>query len=164
MVVNIIWAETVGGAAITSPLSWGGISAGLSVEDDLYIRHDGIEEIYNCAFYITPYVGTYLGGATPIDDYVELQTWGDTDNGFAINQDLTNDFPVENWQTHSSSAGLVDSAFVLDGDSQIGGAGTDGIISTSAEHHIKVRLTIPASVNVVGTRMFTQAMTFTYTS
>lgn len=163
MVVYVTWSATPSGEALETQI-WGTIQTGESSTDDIYIRHDGSEKIYDCTFYIAAYSGIYSGGATALDDYNELLAWGDGGNGFSINQDCTNTFPAGSWQVHSSTSGTISTPITLDGDSRVGGAGPDGEIATGEEHHIKVRVSVPSSEDTPGTRMFDQVIQFTYTS
>jgi hypothetical protein len=170
MVVDITWSESQAGSAISSPLSWGNVGNGSSLEDDLYIRHDGVEKITNCAYYIQAYTGTYEGSFDAATDYAELLSWGSDDtDGFLINQNLLGSFPGGSYVSHKTDRGTSASPITLDSDSIIGGASlSDGEMEGSAvgseEAHIKVKIAVPSAETGAGTRYFDQCLRYTYTS
>jgi len=166
MVVSITWSETSRGAASSAPLDWGNIGNGENSTDDLYIRHDGSEKIYDCVFYIQAYTGSYTGGASAAADYSELIGWGDGDDteGFLINQTHLTASPGT-YVTHKTGQGTAAAPITLLDDIIIDGPGAaDGEIASGEEGHIKVKIAVPSGENVAGTRQFDQVLKYTYTS
>jgi hypothetical protein len=169
--VDITWSESQGGAAITPPLSWGNVGNGNSAEDELFIRHDGVEKITDCAYYIQAYTGSYTGSFDAATDYAELLAWGaGNTEGFLINQDLLGGWAA-GYTSHKTGRGTSTVPITLDSDSIIGEASLDdGEIEGSngpggaEEAHIKVKIAVPAAEGDAGTRQFDQCLKYTYTS
>jgi hypothetical protein len=169
MSVDITWSESQGGAAITPPLSWGSIGNGTSSEDELFLRHDGLEKITDAGFYIQAYTGSYTGTFDAATDYAEMLAWGAGDTeGFLINQDLLGGWAA-GYTSHKTGRGTAAVPITLDSDSIIGGASLgDGEVEGSTvgaeEAHIKVKIAVPAAEGDAGTRQFDQCLAYTYTS
>ena len=169
MVVAITWSESQAGAAIAGDLVWPNINNGSNSTDHLYIRHDGVNKITSCGFYIQAYSGVYAGGASAADDYTELLSWGAGDTeGFLINQDLLGGWAA-GYVSHKTGQGTAAAPITLDSDSIIGGASLgDGEIEGSdigaEESHIMVKIAVPAAESTAGTRQFDQCLAYTYTS
>jgi len=164
MVVSITWATETEGIAQTL-LDLGVIENGNNTTDDIFIRHDGVEDITDCAFYIRAYSGEYVGDASAADDYNELLAWGAQTGGnvggFYINQNTH--VGETNWQVHKVTQGTVALPITLSGNSVEGG-GADGVIVAGTEHDIDIKLLVPANEDTAGIRMFDQCLRYTYTS
>lgn len=170
MAVDIIWSEMQGGDDISGPLGWGNIANGANVEDELFVRHDGIEKITDAAYYIQAYTGSYTGTFDPATDYAELLAWGGADpaEGFLINQDLLGGWAA-GYTTHKTGQGTSAVPIPLDADSVVGGASLpDGELEGSGvgtqESNIKVKIAVPTGEGDAGTRQFDQCLKYTYTS
>lgn len=163
MTVSITWSESQGGTAISSPLSWGNIANGSNSIDDLYIRHDGTEKIYDCGFYIQAYTGSYTGTFDAATDYAELLTWGADDaSGVSICQDAD---AATTYVTCKTGRGTSAVPQALTADSKYpAGGGTAEEIQTGEEAWIKVKIAVPAAEGDAGTRQFDLCLVYTYTS
>jgi len=174
MVVSITWSETAGGSAMTDPKDWGNIGNGsASTALELFVSHDGTNDITGCGLYIQPYSGTgYTGSAGTAADYNEIIAWGDTstttdgipdtaglDGGFWIN--TTAGGPSGGWVVHNSSTGISGTAFGLGTDMNIATANT---IASGEEATFAVKVIVPQYESTAGARFFDQVLEYTYTS
>ena len=167
--VTVTFSRTSGGLEIADTLKGqdSGINHGDVVNgretypEDIYIRHDGLNEITDCKFYFGQFTGTYEGGQTALLDFDELKTWGNADasKGFLI------DVNHDNIYEYNLRAGQMDSeanAIALN-DSGAGGTNPDDI-GVGGEAHIKLKLAVPSSEDTPGIRQIDFFMGFSYTS
>jgi hypothetical protein len=169
MVVSITLSRVSSGQAIADVLN--GASSGINhgnvangketYPEDIYIRHDGLNEITNCKFYCAQFSGVYEGGQTALLDFDELKAWGDADasKGFLI--DVNHDGVYE----YNLRTGQMDSlvnAIALD-DASAGGSNPDDI-GVGGEGHIKLKIAVPSTENVAGIRLLDFLMGYSYTS
>jgi len=164
MVVSITWSLSSGGAAASSPQNHGTVGNGDTGSAlDLYIRHDGSNEITGVGFYIRAYSGgSYDGDGTPADDYNELIAWGDAwvtagDGGIEIAQNASS----PTWVVHKTGQGTVAVPIGITTDS---GVSSDDEIDAGEEAHVKVRIGVPTAEDTAGTRYLDHCLAFTYTS
>ena len=174
MVVTVTWSDTAGSAAaVSSPVNWGNITNGTqSTAMDLYLWHDGANEITSCGFYVQAYSGTgYSGSAGTAADYSELIAWGDTstgtgdstdDGGFWINQTAAA-FPAGGWQVFCSTAGVSGTEITLATEAMDTGV-TVGQLDAGDEAHVQVKVAVPSYEDTAGTRAFDSCLKYTYTS
>jgi len=100
MSVNLIWSYVNGDNAITDFVDHGNISNGVdSPGIQIFIRHDGENDITGVAFFLREFTGTYNGDATSNADFVEMLGWGDantpsTFGGVAINWDAVGSYAL----------------------------------------------------------------------
>lgn len=178
--VNAIWSLSNGGDAITSPIDHGTNTNGTSLTaQEIFIEHDGDEDIIGCGFFIAEKSGTYGGGASAAADLAELLAWGDaatatTYGGFELNMDATGAY-AGNWPAYSDKFGSTYNVFRTDyGDSADNkiilpvemGLSVAGEIpaGTAPNVRFKCRVTIPQVEDTAGTREFDQRLRYTYTS
>lgn len=180
---TITWSETNEGTAITDPLDHGTEPAGdTTTVKDIYVRHDGSNQLTQCKFWIGEYSGTYTGGASASLDLAEILAWGDdTDaadfGGFFISMDAAGSFPT--WPTLSDKNTSTYAVFQTGiGDSADDGLAlatdmstvmsTAGVIPADGSHdpnpHFEAKIQIPTSEATAGIRQFDQKLRFTYTS
>jgi hypothetical protein len=164
MVVSVTWSTSAGGAALAEPLDHGVIGNGsVSSVSDLYISHDGTNDITSCGFYIRAYSGgSYDGDFTANDDYTELVSWGDAwvsagDGGLELNQNPA----VASWSIHKTGQGVSGNAIELATTAGVAGA---GIMTSAEEAHVQIRTGVPVAESVGGYRMFDYVFSFVYTS
>lgn len=186
---NISWiADTVGGSEITDPLVGGDTGADLGVKtngeitdaQELYLEHDGANQIINCKFYLAAYSGTYGGDDSPANDLAELLDWGsqsveDDFGGFQINMDRTGGWATA-WPTYDahsvSSLSYVFETGVGDSvDNAIAlatgmGCPSVGVIPSGADPNVgfRCRVQIPTNEDTPGVRQFDLKLRFTFTS
>ena len=130
-------------------------------QEDIYIRHDGINEITDCKFYCQQFTGTYEGGQTAALDFDELKAWGDADAAKSYLIDVNHDGIYE----YNLRTGQMDeevNAVALD-DASAGGINTDDI-GVGGEAHIKLKIAVPSAENVPGIRQLDFLMKYSYTS
>ena len=129
--------------------------------EDIYISHDGLNEITDCKFYYQQFTGIYSGEQTAALDFDELKVWGDSDaaKGFLIdvNHDSVYEYNLRTGQMDEEA-----NAVALD-DIGAGGTSPDDI-GVGGEAHIKLKLSIPASESVPGVRQLDFLMGFSFTS
>jgi hypothetical protein len=180
MPVAITWSSTQGGSALSEPLSHGSIAAGNTLPaQQVYLRHDGVNQITNCKFYVSQYSGAYTGGATAAADIAEALAWGDgitlaSFGGFQVNMDKAGGFPSGSWPTFSSKQPSNGSAFFTGaGDSADNaillssamGLTSAGLLQTGTpDVAFQCRVHIPSDEGITGIRQFDQKLRYTYTS
>lgn len=182
MSVRIIWSREQGGVSVAEPLNHGD-NRDTAITDPItiYLRHDGENEITNCAFYTRPWTTTYLGDFDPTDDFNEITDWGTqtTTSGFGgiqFNLDANGDFPSYNWpdkDNHIAASGVgfvaasgiavsEGTAFTLPPEM---GLTTPGVIPAgSPDVSFQVRFQIPLEEDTPGIRLIQQVLKFTYTA
>jgi hypothetical protein len=186
MSVDISWSLTNGGAEISTTVDSGSLANGTSSGGTvIYVRHDGVVDITNARFYLSPFTGTYLGGATAVADHDEFLAWGDgitadTFGGFQVNMNAivvppATAFPDLNWPTvdvkaptdgvvaQTGTADRSNNAVVLTANT---GCSSAGVLPAGSSPNVrfKFRVAIPASVVTTGIRMWDQVLLYTYTS
>lgn len=179
MTVSITFSTTNGGSAITS-LDNGIATAGSpTAEQEIFIRHDGENQISNCGFYLAAKSGTYGGDFSAAADLAEMLEWGDATTeasfgGFLVNMDATGGYTT--WPTYSSKSGTsYNTCRTGAGDSStnkillavnMGLTGSAGTLQTGDEPNVrfKCRIAIPSDEGVLGVRQFDQKLHFVYTS
>lgn len=180
MTVAITWSLTNGGAAITSVDHGGALNGADTTGVELFLRHDGANEITNVGFYLAEYAGTYSGHASAAADLAEYLGWGDmsTESGFGgwlLNFLATTAYPDSGWPVYNSKSPTGGFAIRTGvGDSEANaielpltsGASVAGEIPAGASPDVrfKVKNRIPADVSVAGKRQFRFVMRYTYTS
>ena len=169
MVVSVIFSRISSGAAINdalqgddSGINHGNVANGAETyPEDIYIRHDGNNEITDCKFYCQQFTGDYDGAQTAALDFTEIKAWGDAGatDGFLI--DVNHDSIYE-YNLRTGQFDELANAVALD-DSSAGGTNSDDI-GVSGEAHIKLKIVVPASENVPGVRQLDFLMAYSYTS
>lgn len=152
-----------------------------SSEIDVYIRHDGTNEITDLKLYLLPYsAGVYAGTNTAQDDYDKLISWADasysTDptlgGGVYINMDRDGSFPASGYQSFRTGVGdTLANAVTLDSKAVSVAAG-NGEIPPGQYAQVRFRIDVPssgqfglpASATSVGTVYFDLLATYTSTS
>jgi hypothetical protein len=182
MAVSITWSETQGGAAISAPLNHGTASTGSNTTaKNIWLEHDGANDITGCGFILTQYSGTYTGGATAALDKTELTTtWpsgsGTSWGGVLINMDADGAFPAGNWPTVStpqpslgatftSSIG-ADTASKVTLQTSMGAAVTSNgtIAAANDDTNFQMRMQVPSDEGTLGVRQFDLKLRYTFTS
>jgi hypothetical protein len=180
MPVAITWSATQGGGALSEPRNHGSAAAGNTLAaQQIYLWHDGDNQITNCRFYISQYSGSYTGGASAAADFTELLAWGDgatlaAFGGFQVNMDKVGAFPSGAWPTFSSKqpsngsafytgvGNLVDNAILLP---TAMGLTSPGVLQTGTpDVAFQCRVHIPSAEGTLGIRQFDQKLRYTYTS
>lgn len=180
MTVAIIWSLTNSGTAITEVDHGGALNGADTVGVELFVRHDGVNEITDVGFYLAEFAGTYVGHATAAADLAEVLGWGDnsTEDGFGgwlLNFLATTVYPESGWPLYSSKSpggGFVIRTGVGDSEANAitlpltSGASIAGEILAGVSPNVrfKVKNRIPADVSVAGVRQFRFIMRYTYTS
>lgn len=185
MAVLITWSTTAGGAGITNVNHGTSANGSNTSAQQVYIRHDGVNEITGCAFYFAQKSGSYTGSFTASTDFNELLAWGDGNTasafgGVQINMDAEGSFSGgATWGMSEAQKTSTDGyKFTLrtgTGDN-ISNAVT---LSEKMSASMSVNGTIPAGVNTAtfqirvkvptdedtaGTRQFDQVLKYTYTT
>lgn len=184
MAVNVIWSYTNGGEAISAIINHGNAANGdTTTVKEIFLRHDGSNEITNVGIYVRDYSGTYAGDATASSDLIELLSWGDastidTFGGFQVNMDAVGAYPAASWPAYddkSPSNGFVHRTGV--GDSE-GNAVTLAKAAGIADPYVagelpsgnspnvrfKARIQVPTAEDTAGIRQFDQVVRFAFTS
>lgn len=169
MVVAITFSRVSSGQEIVdvlkganSGINHGSIANGKETQpEDVYIRHDGDNEITDCAFYCQQFTGTYDGAQTAALDLDELKAWGDADAGKGFLIDVDHDDTYE-YNLKSGQMDLEANAVSLD-DSGAGGSNPDDI-GVSGEAKIKLKIAVPYTVDIPGVRFYDFLMKYSYTS
>lgn len=181
MAVTLIFSSTNGGASITSPLDHGDSANGATTTaEEIFLRHDGANNITNVGLYLRAYSGSYTGTATATGDFAEIISWADqtTTAGFGgvhINWLATSSYPTSAWPVYTSKSptggvairsGIGDSSTTLITLPTTTGATSAGVIPTSAAPNVrfKMRIEVPDNEDTVGTRLFDMVVQYTYTS
>lgn len=153
MATSITFSTTSLGTAQAVPVDQGSIApGGAAGAQVLYIRHNGAENITDCAVYIQPYAGgAYVGSSTPNDDFDELLCWGDalpsstSGNGCYINTNGA-------WKNATSlrASSETNAIDLVEADIFTGTPDGDGVIPPSAQARVYVRVDVPATVSCDG--------------
>lgn len=186
MTVAITWSSTEGGSSIAESLTGGGTgvdhgSAAASsntTERELWIRHDGDNQITNAGFYLDEFSGAYGGAASPANDLTELLAWGDlTDSSWGgvmihLNGGTagTGDWPDYTTKTKSYSnnfrTGVGDSSankILLQTSMGAAVTGTGILAPSNTDCQFFMRVNV-AGGETTGIRQFDQVLHYTYTS
>jgi hypothetical protein len=169
MVVSVTFSRILSGQAIAdhlegsnSGINHGNVANGKeTLPEDIYISHDGNNEITDCKFYCEQFSGTYEGGQTAALDFSELKDWGDDDSSEGLLIDVNHDDTFE----YNLKTGQMDeeaNAVALD-DTSAGGTNPDDI-GVSGEAHIKLKIAVPSDEDMPGVRQFDFLMKYSYTS
>jgi len=169
MGVSVIFSRVSSGQAIADVLmgsntgiNHGNVANGQETyPKDIYISHDGNNEITDCKFYDQQFTGTYEGAQTAALDFDELKVWGDGDASDGLLIDVNHDGIYE----YNLRTGQMDeegNAVALD-DASSGGSNPDDI-GVSGEAHIKLKIAIPSAESVPGVRLLDFLMKYSYTS
>jgi len=178
MTVNITWALAANGADIND-LNAGNVSAGSeTVEQTLFVRHDGDSQINNCRIYISPKATGYTGATTSQDDYLEILGWGDAlvaadFGGLQFNFDSNGGFPASAYGTVTTKdptngktvrTGVGNT--VLNGIQlpSATGISVNGIIKATEESSFRLKFKVPTSEGVTGNRQVDLKLRYTFTS
>jgi len=169
MAVTVTFSRVSSGQAIADVLqgantgiNHGNVANGKETyPEDIYIRHDGLNEIMDCKFYCQQFTGVYDGGQTALLDFDELKAWGDASasKGFLI--DVNHDGVYE-YNLRTSQMDSLANAVELD-DVSAGGSNSDDI-GVGGEAHIKLKIAVPSTENVAGVRLIDFLMAYSYTS
>lgn len=155
MTVNIVFSSTSAGNAMAETQDSGEVTPGNdSVFQDIFIRHDAVNApITNCAWYITRAVSPNYLGSDADADLTEILGWGDSDEGFRINQvipvswTIGDEFEDVNWNSFKNGSGDINNQIPLDEDSiSIGTPAGNSVIPVSGEAHVQVKWTLPSSI------------------
>jgi len=169
MAVDVIFSRVSSGQAIAdalkgsnSGINHGNVANGKETNpEDIYISHDGNNEITDCKFYFQQFTGTYDGGQTAGLDFDELKAWGDAgaSDGFLIdvNHDSVYEYNLRTGQMDEEA-----NAVSLD-DTSAGGTNPDDI-GVAGEAHIKLKVGVPSTESVPGVRQVDFLMKYSYTS
>lgn len=180
MSVNIIWSLINGGEPILSTIDHGNYSNGASTSDlEVFVRHDGANDITDAALYMRQFSGSYSGSFTPSADFAELLNWGDgviasTFGGFLVNFNALTVYAT-GWATYdnkSPSGGFVHRTGVGDSEGNAvaipttTGVTTEGIIPAGSTSNVRfsVRGTVPSDEDTIGIRQWDHVLRFNFTS
>lgn len=181
MAVTLIFSSTNGGASISSPLDHGdGPNGSTTVAQEIFLRHDGANNITNVGIYLKAYSGAYSGTATAAGDFAEIIGWADQNTttsfgGVLINWLATSSYPISAWPIYTSKSptggvafrsGTGDSAGTLITLPITTGATLAGVIQPGASPNVRfeMKVQVPDDEDTVGTRLFDMAIQYTYTS
>jgi hypothetical protein len=185
MSVNIIWSLTNGGDPATSVIDHGNVGNGAtSTALEVFVRHDGGNEITNVGLFVRRFTGTYSGGFTATSDFNELIGWGngstaDAFGGVQFHMNAISAY-LGDWPTYSAKTGVLLGSDVSHvcrtgiGDSEgnaitiptATGATTAGEIQAGASPNVrfKMRVVVPTAEDTVGIRQWENLLRYTYTS
>lgn len=181
MSVNIKWALSNGGTIISGNVAHGAAGAGTTLSPKtLFISHDGTNSITGCKLYLAPKSGSYTGSANPTADFNELLDWGNQVSstrfgGVQVNMDALGGFPNTSWGTNSAKdqnngysfrSAVGDSsstALLLKSSMNLPGIGVIPA-GTSPNISLQIRVKIPSTLAVTGTRQFDLKLRYTYTN
>lgn len=108
-----------------------------TLEEVLYIRHDGVNPITGLAIYV--------------ENASELLGWADADNSKGLQIDIDND-------------GNYDTSFRTGVGDSVGTAISLGDLNPGQEKVVRLKIEVPSSVSTPGTRKFNTRFTYEYTS
>ena len=185
MSVSITWSTTDNGVSALSTDHGESSNGGNTSEVTLYLRHDGVNEISNCGFYLQTLSSGYTGAADAATDLTEVIGWGNEDTatgfgGFQINMNSEGGFDdgstwdmSESQKTSSDGykytfrTGVGDSlatAITLS-EKMSANMSSDGVIPASTtDVAFQCRLKVPTAEDTAGVRQFQQVLKFTFTS
>ena len=129
--------------------------------EDIYIRHNGLNEITDCKFYCQQFTGIYEGGQTALLDFDELKAWGDASGSKGFLIDVNHDGIYE-YNLRTGQMDSLSNAVELD-DVAAGGSNPDDI-GVGGEAHIKLKIAVPSTENVAGVRLIDFLLAYSYTS
>jgi len=168
---------SAGVALLSTELDQGAASPGNNtVEQTIYISHDGLYDIKNCKIYLMEKSGVYSGLNSPLRDKLELISWGDSTTaslfgGIQLNFDADGGFPSSAWGTVSDKS-PTNGVTLRTGYGDVSengillpmamGLTTAGIIPAGVAVPFKMRLTVPDSVSDAGIRQFDLRLRFSY--
>lgn len=169
MAVTVTFSRVSSGQAIAdvlqgsnSGINHGNVANGKETyPEDIYIRHDGLNEITDCKFYCSQFSGTYEGGQSALLDFDELKAWGDADASKGLLIDVDHDGVYE-YNLRTNQMDSLANSVALD-DASAGGSNPDDI-GVGGEGHIKLKIAVPSAENVAGVRFTDFLMAFSYTS
>jgi len=181
MSVNLIWSLTNGGDPLEAIVNHGNSSNGdITASIELFVRHDGDNEITGAGLYVSIYTGSYSGGVTAAADLAELLGWGDgataaAFGGFQCNLLATTNYPDSGWPiytTPSPTGGFVHRTGTGDSEGNAvvmpvtTGATASGEIQSGASPNVrfKIRCEVPTDEDTIGLRQWDHKMTYSYTS
>lgn len=185
MAVSITWSLTNNGTGITLVDHGNAANGQNTTAKQVYIRHDGANEITNCAFYNQQKSGSYTGSANAAADFTELINWGDGNTansfgGFQVNMDAEGGFSGgPTWgmsETQKTSAdglkftlrtGVADNPTnaVTLSEKMSTNMTTNGVIPAGVtDVTFQCRIKIPVDEDTAGVRQFDQVLKYTYTS
>jgi hypothetical protein len=186
MAVTITWSLTNGGSTISSTVDHGNFSnGGQTTAQEIYVRHDGVNPITSCGFFIQAASDSYEGGFTASQDLDEVISWGNgtvaaTFGGFQFNLNATGIYPSASWPTVTVKApiaagntvgnvcrtGVGDSATNNIGVVTQMGCTSNGTIQTGSAPGVRFqcRFSAPSNEDTVGIRHVKQSLTYVYTS
>ena len=183
MAVAITFSTTDNGTGITekdhSSASAGGFAPGAAGQD-IYIRHNAVNDITGCKFFIAPYSVSAHANANA--DYLEMLAWGDglaaggpaeasEFGGVQLSMDAGTTWPSYGSEGTVNDVGVVARTGV--GDNASNGinlhdsatSGTTGVIpESSTDTRIVLRIQVPTDEATTGQRKFDLRMRFTFTS
>lgn len=180
MTVSIIWSSTNGGASITSPLDHGTVDNGSeSIAQEIFLRHDGANNITDSALYVRQVSGTYSGAFTAATDLAEFLDWGDATTesafgGFMANFNATTAYAT-GWPVYNSkspSGGTIFRTGVGDSEENAitipttTGATAAGEIQAGSSPNVRfqTKIVIPSSEDTLGIRQLETVLRYTFTS
>lgn len=183
MAVSIIWRPSNTGSPITNVDHGAGGNGDILAEQEVYIEHDGVNDITQCKFWISEKSGGYTGSFSASIDLAEMVSWGDgatsaAFGGFQISMDDGVSWPT---YTDKGATGGGDADYFVArtgyGDSAANGvelsssmnstpAMTGNTIPDSCTiwPHFKSRIQIPTDESETGVRQFDLKLRYTYTS
>jgi hypothetical protein len=169
MAVSVTFSRVSSGQAIAdvlkgtnSGINHGNVANGQETyPEDIYISHDGNNEITDCKFYFQEFTGTYEGAQTAALDFDELVAWGDADSSEGMLIDVDHDSVYE-YNLRTAQMDEEANAVALD-DSSAGGTNPDDI-GVSGEAHIKLKIAVPSDESIPGIRQVDFLMKYSYTS
>lgn len=181
MSVEPIFSLVNGGVSITTEADYGSSANGSNTSaTELFLRHDGSNEITNVKLYITRFTGAYSGSATAAADIAELLGWGNgatlsSFGGVQFNMNAAGNYPSSSWPIYSSKSptggavartGVGDSAANGITLSSLTGATSDGVLQAGSSPNVKfqVRVVVPSDEDTTGERQWNIAVSFDYTS
>jgi hypothetical protein len=162
MTVTLTISSAIGGDSISDTVDLGSLTPGGSPSStqDLYIRHDGVNDITDCELYITRYTGfDYPGTDADADLATLLGTgWGLADKGVKLNMNPT----TPAWAFFKDGAGDVEFPITLSQDAIVEGHTTDGEIPAEDNAHIQLGIELPSSSG--GARHMAFGLVFAFSS
>lgn len=173
MAITITWSAANGSIGIDEYGHGTGSAGDTLSAKTLFIRHNGLNAISQCRFYLV------ASGASGTTHLAEILGWGDENTaadfgGFQLNMDANGGFPT--WPSIYSKFGTSYNVCRTGvGDSSTNGillpqsmglTGSSGIIQTGDAPNVsfQCRIQIPSTVVDTGSRQFDQRLRFSYTS
>lgn len=164
MSVNLIVSGTSGGTDLPEEISLGSHSPGDDTStSDIFISHDGDNEITDVALYIMRDISSTYPGDDPDTDILTLLGWADDDSsdGVQINMNATS----PSWLPMDSTDGNESNPRTLDEDSiVVGTPAGDGVIPVGGEAQVQCKVVIPSTVSSSGIMGFSLVIAYSATS